>query len=202
MSNFRPAGPTDASASNDAVAGTGASAKVDYIRGVPPVINDRMATAVIAGHRFTDVPNSNIFHGDITWLADHDITRGCNPPANDRFCPTRFVTREEMAQLEFLYLRALDDSEHGIPNLEAQVAASPMMFVQAVAYSYKRSDDREDPPEFRIDDPERRSAVALSALAVTGCEKSAVSGSPQPGEATVQQQVPKPDSPVNADRRR
>lgn len=73
------------------------------------------------------------------------------------------VTREEMAQLEFLYLRALDDSEHGIPNLEAQVAASPVMFVQAVAYAYKRSDDREDPPEFRIDDPERRSAVALSA---------------------------------------
>jgi hypothetical protein len=73
------------------------------------------------------------------------------------------ATREEMAQLEFLYLRALDDSEHGIPNLEAQVAASPVMFVQAVAYSYKRSDDREDPPEFRIEDPERRSTVVLSA---------------------------------------
>jgi hypothetical protein len=73
------------------------------------------------------------------------------------------VTSEEMAQFEFLYLRALDDSEHGIPNLEAQVAASPVMFVQAVAYSYKRSDEGEDPPEFRIDDPERRSAVALSA---------------------------------------
>lgn len=33
----------------DAVAGTGATADVDYIRGVPPVINDRMASAVIAG---------------------------------------------------------------------------------------------------------------------------------------------------------
>ncbi|HEY8472182.1 MAG TPA: amidohydrolase [Natronosporangium sp.] len=33
---------------HDAVAGTGATAEVDYIRGVPPVINDRMATAVIA----------------------------------------------------------------------------------------------------------------------------------------------------------
>jgi amidohydrolase len=31
------------------VAGTGAAATVDYIRGVPPVVNDRMATAVIAG---------------------------------------------------------------------------------------------------------------------------------------------------------
>jgi amidohydrolase len=33
----------------DAVAGTGATASVEYTRGVPPVINDRMATAVIAG---------------------------------------------------------------------------------------------------------------------------------------------------------
>jgi addiction module HigA family antidote len=73
------------------------------------------------------------------------------------------VTREEMAQLEFLYLRALEHGDYGIPNLEAQVGASPVMFVQAVAYSYKRRDDREDPPDFRIEDPEKRSAVALSA---------------------------------------
>jgi amidohydrolase len=33
----------------DAVAGTGASAHVEYTRGVPPVVNDRMATAVVAG---------------------------------------------------------------------------------------------------------------------------------------------------------
>jgi amidohydrolase len=34
---------------HDAVAGTGVTARVQYTRGVPPVINDRMATAVIAG---------------------------------------------------------------------------------------------------------------------------------------------------------
>ena len=33
----------------DVVAATGAEVEVDYTRGVPPVINDRMATAVIAG---------------------------------------------------------------------------------------------------------------------------------------------------------
>lgn len=33
----------------DVVAGTGAEVEVTYTRGVPPVINDRMATAVIAG---------------------------------------------------------------------------------------------------------------------------------------------------------
>ncbi|HEX5543285.1 MAG TPA: amidohydrolase [Micromonospora sp.] len=31
------------------VAGTGAQAEVNYIRGVPPVVNDRMASAIIAG---------------------------------------------------------------------------------------------------------------------------------------------------------
>jgi metal-dependent amidase/aminoacylase/carboxypeptidase family protein len=33
----------------DVVAGTGARVEVDYTRGVPPVVNDRMATAVVAG---------------------------------------------------------------------------------------------------------------------------------------------------------
>lgn len=33
----------------DVVAGTGAEVEIDYCRGVPPVINDRMATAIVAG---------------------------------------------------------------------------------------------------------------------------------------------------------
>jgi amidohydrolase len=33
----------------DAVAGTGVEVTVDYRRGVPPIVNDRMATAVVAG---------------------------------------------------------------------------------------------------------------------------------------------------------
>jgi len=33
----------------DAVAGTGVQAEVEYVRGVPPVVNDRMATAIMAG---------------------------------------------------------------------------------------------------------------------------------------------------------
>jgi hypothetical protein len=50
-----------------------------------------------ASHRFTDVPDSNIFHDDIGWLADAGVTRGCNPPANDEFCPDDAVTRAQMA---------------------------------------------------------------------------------------------------------
>ncbi|WP_221569298.1 HigA family addiction module antitoxin [Alkalihalobacillus sp. TS-13] len=73
------------------------------------------------------------------------------------------VNREEMAQLEFLFIDALDHSTHGIPNLERQIAQTPVLFVQAVALAYKRSDDGEDPPEWRIEDPEQRAAVALAA---------------------------------------
>lgn len=53
--------------------------------------------AAIAADRFTDVPDSNIFHDDIGWLADAGVTLGCNPPANDKFCPGDNVTREQMA---------------------------------------------------------------------------------------------------------
>jgi hypothetical protein len=46
---------------------------------------------------FTDVPASSTFAGDIAKLATAGITRGCNPPANDRFCPKSPVSREQMA---------------------------------------------------------------------------------------------------------
>jgi addiction module HigA family antidote len=73
------------------------------------------------------------------------------------------VTRDEMAQLEFLLIDALDKSKHGIPNLESQIAQSPALFVHAVALAYKRSDEGEDPPEWRIENPEQRAAVASAA---------------------------------------
>ncbi|CAN5863529.1 hypothetical protein BH23ACT5_BH23ACT5_02120 [soil metagenome] len=45
---------------------------------------------------FVDVALSP-FQAEIHALADAGITRGCNPPENDRFCPGRAVTRGEMA---------------------------------------------------------------------------------------------------------
>jgi subtilisin family serine protease len=46
---------------------------------------------------FDDVPEDHLFFGDITWLAQQGITRGCNPPANTLFCPEDNVTRGQMA---------------------------------------------------------------------------------------------------------
>jgi hypothetical protein len=48
------------------------------------------------GDRFTD-DDGSIFEADIDRLAAAGVTRGCNPPANTRFCPDRSVTRGEMA---------------------------------------------------------------------------------------------------------
>ena len=41
--------------------------------------------------------DGSVFEADIEWLAAAGITRGCNPPANDRFCPNDAVTRGQMA---------------------------------------------------------------------------------------------------------
>jgi hypothetical protein len=41
--------------------------------------------------------NGSLFTADIGWLRATGISLGCNPPANDRFCPDRLVTRGEMA---------------------------------------------------------------------------------------------------------
>lgn len=53
--------------------------------------------------RFRDVGGTHAT--DIRSLADAGITKGCNPPKNDRYCPKGSVTRAQMAT--FL-VRALD----------------------------------------------------------------------------------------------
>ncbi|HLT97474.1 MAG TPA: S-layer homology domain-containing protein [Acidimicrobiia bacterium] len=40
---------------------------------------------------------ASVFAGDISWLAAVGVSRGCNPPANDLFCPDDTVTRGQMA---------------------------------------------------------------------------------------------------------
>lgn len=51
----------------------------------------------VATEFFTDVPEAHVFFKDIAWLGASGITRGCNPPANDAFCPDDYVTRGQMA---------------------------------------------------------------------------------------------------------
>lgn len=78
----------------------------------------------------------------------------------------RGLTEEEMGRLEFLYIRALDHSQHGIPSLERQLSKSPSLFIEALALTFKRDDGGEDPPEWRVDKLQNKEAVwsAMYAL--------------------------------------
>lgn len=48
------------------------------------------------GGLFTDTKDT-IFAADIDRLATAGVTKGCNPPDNDRYCPKSFVLRSQMA---------------------------------------------------------------------------------------------------------
>jgi hypothetical protein len=92
-----------------------AIAAAGITRGCNPPSNDRFCPAVTvtrgqmaaflvraldlaptATDYFVDDGDS-VFEDDINRLAVSGITRGCNPPDSDRFCPDRSVTREQMA---------------------------------------------------------------------------------------------------------
>ena len=68
-----------------------------------------------SGNLFAD-DDGSIFEDDIDKLGTAGITKGCNPPANDRYCPDREVTRGQMAA--FL-VRAFGYTNDGGGNLFA-----------------------------------------------------------------------------------
>ena len=68
--------------------------------------------ALPPGGTFTD-DDGNIFEGAIEAIAAEGITKGCNPPVNDRFCPDDNVTRGEMA---VFLVRAMGYTDNGGGN--------------------------------------------------------------------------------------
>ncbi len=65
------------------------------------------------GNLFVD-DDGSIFEASIDKLGTAGVTRGCNPPVNDMFCPNDFVTRGQMAA--FL-VRAVGYTDNGGGNL-------------------------------------------------------------------------------------
>ncbi len=69
------------------------------------VTRGQMAAFLVRALSLTDIDTSigfvdtgsSVFETNILKLATAGITRGCNPPANDRFCPNDYVTRGQMA---------------------------------------------------------------------------------------------------------
>jgi hypothetical protein len=73
------------------------------VRGVSITVGTRVGGTIsltVSGdavaERFID-DNGNPHEANIEFIADRGITRGCNPPLVDRFCPRGSVTRAEMA---------------------------------------------------------------------------------------------------------
>lgn len=70
-----------------------------------PVTRGAMAAFLVRGFGYTDGVGSDlfvddddsVFENDIDRLATAGVTKGCNPPANDRFCPGEVVRRDTMA---------------------------------------------------------------------------------------------------------
>jgi hypothetical protein len=70
-----------------------------------PVSRGQMAAFLVRGYGYTDDGGGNhftdddgsVFENAIGRVATAGITRGCNPPANTRYCPDRPVRRDEMA---------------------------------------------------------------------------------------------------------
>ena len=72
--------------------------RIGRVRGAVVAVFAAMVLAlplgVLASHQFSDVPNSNIFHGDIDALVDAGVTAGCG---SGKYCPNQAVTRGQMA---------------------------------------------------------------------------------------------------------
>lgn len=66
------------------------------------------------------------------------------------------LTPDQKAGLEFAYLEVLArpwdsrENSYGIPNLERYIEQHPEVFVQAIAWGYKRNDEGKDPPELQV----------------------------------------------------
>lgn len=56
-----------------------------------------VALTAVASDTFNDVESSHTFHDNIAWLESAGITKGCNPPDNNLYCPDDNVTRGQMA---------------------------------------------------------------------------------------------------------
>ncbi len=106
---------------------------------------------------FWDVDDRHIFSDDVAWLAREALTRGCNAPWNDDFCPDAPVTRGQMAA--FL-VRALDlpSGESTFVDTTGSGFESEIGSLETAGIT--RGCDPTDPTRFCPDDPVTRGQIA------------------------------------------
>jgi hypothetical protein len=125
---------------------------------VPPPGNDPTG--------FVDVGSDHVFSADIAWLAAQGITTGCNPPANDQFCPEEPVSRGQMAA--FL-ARALSLPASGVDAFTDDAGSVFEADIDALAAAGITSGC--SPQAFCPDDPVTRAQMAtflVNAFDLTG----------------------------------
>lgn len=96
-------------------------------------ISTIISTVAIASHVFTDVPDSNQFHSSIGWMQENEVTVGCNPPANDEFCPTDNVTRQQMASFMRRYAQTLGMAADEVTDAADTVAIDSADLVEVAS---------------------------------------------------------------------
>jgi len=78
------------------------------------------------------------------------------------------ILDDEKAGLELRFFALLRHSRHPMRYLARRIAASPVIFVEAIARIFRRSDDAKDPPELWMDDADHRRALARAAFQMLG----------------------------------
>jgi subtilisin family serine protease len=102
--------------------------------------------------------SGTVFEEDIEWLSGADVTRGCNPPDNDLFCPDDPVTRGQMAA--FL-VRALKLPSSGHDSFSDDAGSVFQADIDALAASgITRGCNPPDNDLFCPDDPVTRGQMA------------------------------------------
>lgn len=76
-----------------------------------------------AGGAFVD-DETSVFEGDINWLANANVTLGCNPPTNDHFCPADNVTRGQMAAFMRRFAQFLGAEDGVVSNADQAAYAT------------------------------------------------------------------------------
>jgi hypothetical protein len=111
----------------------------------------------VQSDRFTD-DDGTTFEADIGAIVDAGLTRGCNPPANDLFCPNEPATR---AQLAVFLARAFDlESGAAMPFTDMAGHPAERAVASLAAAGITRGCNPPDNSRFCPDAPVTRGVLA------------------------------------------
>jgi hypothetical protein len=141
------------------------------------VLTTAVSTVVIAAHTFpVDVPDDNTFHDDIAWLASNDVTRGCNPPDNDAFCPDDPVTREQMSAFMHRFAGTFGTVGDQVTDTSSPVTVDSTDLVELAAVTVRPEADANVTLDghFSVGVPEGDLARVHAIIARDSCEGDVV----------------------------